>query len=330
MLLDPTITDATFVEGRLPKDIDETIKSIQEELGFARHPWRVISARTKLGRVLFEIEEATSSGRRRLIGKLGKSERALNLHRTLTALRNAGFKPPARFIVPAPVACLPERGMILQEKVPGRSASDFLTDTSERAALAATDCARWLAALHQSGVPAAAVSREHEGVSQWVDDLRQFVPNHTEQLDAIAKRIQDTLASDMNGLVPTHGDFHPMNVLIDGTQRVCGIDMDKFAAREPETDIGWFLMQSAGFGFFKSGTFNATEIARQTFIETYQAETGHKIRGDRAGLYMAMAFLKNLHFELVLLKTGRIEYAKPWLAGAAAFLKGDLYLSENP
>ena len=44
---------------------------------------------------------------------------------------------------------------------------------------------------------------------------------------------------------------------------------------------------------------------------------------------MAMAFLKNLHFELVLLKTGRMEYAKPWLKGAAAILKGDLYLSED-
>ena len=57
---------------------------------------------------------------------------------------------------------------------------------------------------------------------------------------------------------------------------------------------------------------------------------GEPIRIDRAGLHMSMAFLKNLHFELVLLKTGHTEYAKPWLKGAAAFLKGDLYLSENP
>jgi hypothetical protein len=105
--------------------------------------------------------------------------------------------------------------------------------------------------------------------------------------------------------------------------------MDKFAAREAEADIGWFLMQTAAFGFFQSGTFTSTELGRRAFVTCYESEMGQPIRTDRAALYMATAFLKNLHFELVLLKTGHIEYAKPWLKGAAAFLKGDLYLSEN-
>ena len=120
MLFDPTVGDATFVDGWPPKDLKKTLESIREELGLdGDRPWSLISARTKLGRVLFEIEEETTWGPRRLIGKLGKRERAVNLYQTLLSLRDAGFRPPARITVPEPVACLPERGLVLQEKVAG-------------------------------------------------------------------------------------------------------------------------------------------------------------------------------------------------------------------
>jgi aminoglycoside phosphotransferase (APT) family kinase protein len=117
---------------------------------------------------------------------------------------------------------------------------------------------------------------------------------------------------------PCHGDFHPANILIAGRERITAIDMDKFAEREPESDIGWFLAQSAAFGFFKNSTFQSTAEARNIFIRSYQAETGRDIPARRAGLYIAMAFLKNLHFELVLLHTGRRSYVEPWLWGAEA------------
>jgi Phosphotransferase enzyme family len=331
MLFDPTVNDATFVDGRPPKDITRTVESIREELGLdGSNPWSLISARTKLGRVLFEIEEGTPLGPRRLIGKLGRPERAIHLYQTLISLRASGFKPPARLTVPEPVACLPEKGFVLLEKVPGRQASDLLLENSARATFAAAECGRWLAALHQCDVTPPSSSINFDAVSQWPIDLTEAVPAHAEQLDRIAKAIRDALAGNPSSFVPSHGDFHPMNVLIKGTQRVTGIDLDKFGAREAEADIGWFLMQTAAFGFFKTGSFRQTELARRAFIRCYEAEMGQCIRTDRAGLYMAMAFLKNLHFELVLLKTGRTEYAKPWLNGAAAFLKGDLYLSENP
>jgi aminoglycoside phosphotransferase (APT) family kinase protein len=331
MLFDPTVSDATFVDGRPPKDIKNIIESIREELGLnGERQWRLISARTKLGRVLFEIEEDTSLGPTRLIGKLGNAERARHLHETLNALRDGGFEPPARLTVPESVACLPDRGLVLQEKAPGRHASDLLLQNSGRASFAAADCGRWLAALHQSEVHALPVSTEFEAVSQWADELKDAVPDSAEQLDAIARTIHQELSREGRPLVPTHGDFHPMNILIKGTQRVTGIDLDKFAAREAEADIGWFLMQTAAFGFFEVGSFNSTEFARRAFIACYESEMGQPIRTDRAALYMAMAFLKNLHFELVLLKTGHMQYARPWLEGAAAFLRGDLYLSENP
>ncbi len=330
MLFDPTVSDATFVEGHPPKDIKKTLELIREDMGLdGDRPWSLISARTKLGRVLFEIEEETPLGPRRLIGKLGKAERACTVYDTLIALRDAGFKPPARLTVPEPVACLPGRGLVLQEKVPGRHASDLLVENSARASFAAADCGRWLAALHQCEVPAPSICVECEAVSHWATELAEILPDRAKQLDKIAAGIQEVFAGDASRVVPSHGDFDPMNVLIKGTQRVTGMDVDKFGLREAEADIGRFMMRTAALGFFKTGNFDSTELARRAFVRCYEAETGEPIRAGRAALHMAMAFLKNLHFELVLLKNAHVEYADPWLKGAAAFLKEDLYLSGN-
>jgi hypothetical protein len=331
MLFDPTVSDASFVDGRPPKDIKQIIEWTREQLGLdGERPWTLISARTKLGRVLFEIEEETSFGPRRFIGKLGSTERALILHRTLVSLRSAGFQPPSKMTVPEPVVCLPERGLVLQEKVPGRQASELILQSPGRATITAADCARWLAALHQSEVPADPGTIDTERISQWLRELSETQPEHAARLDRIGAAVFEELARDVLETVPCHGDFHPLNVLVMGTQRVTGIDMDKFGAREAEADIGWFLMQTAAFGFFKTGTFNSTELARSAFVKCYEAEMGRQVRLNRAALHMAIAFLKNLHFELVLLKTDRTEYAGPWLGGAAsAILEGDIYLSAN-
>jgi aminoglycoside phosphotransferase (APT) family kinase protein len=331
MLFDLTVSDAAFVDGRPPKDIKETIEWARQQLKLdGERAWHLISARTKLGRMLFEIEEETEEGPKRYIGKVGRSERSEVLHRTLTMLRDAGFRPPSRITVPEPVAYLPERGLVLQEKVPGHQANELILQSTARGCFAAADCARWLAALHQCGVPATPASIDDSVVSHWARELAEVQPDEAACVEKLAAAALEEIARPAGEAMPSHGDFHPMNVFILGTQRITGIDIDKFAAREPESDIGWFLMQTAAFGFFQTGTFESTERARRAFIQCYEAETGRAVDVRRAALFMTMAFLKNLHFELVLLKTGRAEYTRPWLkAAASAILEEDLYLSED-
>jgi aminoglycoside phosphotransferase (APT) family kinase protein len=192
---------------------------------------------------------------------------------------------------------------------------------------AATDSAKWLAALHRCGLTADEAQPDANPVWNWANDLASIQRFEAGRIHRIAQAILRELAKPVSGRVPCHGDFHPMNIFI-ANERVTGIDIDKFALREPESDVAWFLMQTAAQDFFKNRSFDCTEEARQTFVETYEAEIGRPIRPQRVGLYMAMAFLKNLHFELVLLKTGRNEYAQPWLRGAAAaLLEGNLHLA---
>src|SRR5215475_7874068 len=124
MLYDLTATDPCFEDGRAPDSIQEIVVWAHSQVA-ARTQWRLISARRGFGKALFEIEEHTASGPRRLIGRLGKREHAENLYQALWRLRAAGFAPPGRYIVPEPIAFVPERNFVLQEKLEGEIASQL-------------------------------------------------------------------------------------------------------------------------------------------------------------------------------------------------------------
>ena len=137
----------------------------------------------------------------------------------------------------------------------------------------------------------------------------------------------DMLGRKRDHLAPSHADFHPMNIFISGNERVSAIDIDKFCQDAPEADVGWFLMQTAAFDFFESGSFERSAGARSAFLEKYRSDAAQRIDPKRVGAYMARAFLKNLHFETVLLETGSDRLVKPWLAGArTAIFDGNLCL----
>jgi aminoglycoside phosphotransferase (APT) family kinase protein len=325
MLYDLTATDACFPDGRAPDGIYEIVAWAQSRLPGST-PWRLISARRGFGKTLFEIEEHTPSGPRRLIGRLGKPEGTEILYRALRTLHAAGFAPPGRYVVPEPIAFVVERNFVLQEKLRGEPASDLFKAPST-IRLAVEKSAEWLAALHSSEVPGPNSSPNKQAVLKWTNDLSAVVPRESVRLGEIAGAVLRELDLAPSAVVPCHGDFHPGNIFIMQRERVAGIDLDKFALREPESDIGWFLMETA-FGCFKYSSFHPTQEARQAFVKRYKARSRCPIRAQRISLYAAMAFLKNLHFELVLLKTGRTEYAEPWLSAAAdAILDHNLHVA---
>jgi len=243
---DPAAADACFVDGRPPKDLDAVLTWVRglyetRQVG----PSRLISARQKFGKTLFEIEEDTAAGPRRLIGKLGRTDRAEVLHKALCELRNDGFRPPARFTVSEPVAFVREHGFVLQEKVPGPQATRLILASGESGRTAAVDSARWLAALHSSNLSASSDSFDAHQVLRWAQALTEVQATDARMIRDIADAVLQRLSETATPGVPTHGDFHPSNVFIAGNERVSGIDLDKFAVREPESDIGWFLMQTA-------------------------------------------------------------------------------------
>jgi aminoglycoside phosphotransferase (APT) family kinase protein len=321
MLYELTATDASFVDGRPPENIHNVLARAHEHLVLEGvSTWKLISGRRRFGKTLFEIEEESAFGKRRLIGKVCKTERAESLYRTLALLRRVGFQPPARFTVPEPVACIPEQGFILQEKAPGRQASDVFNET------AGNDCAQWLATLHGTQVAAPRRGSLSIVVSTWAHELADAEPANAKSVRAIGDAVLSALGAGAPASVPCHGDFHPINIFI-AVDRNTAIDIDKFAAAPPEADVGYFLMQSAAFEFFKTGAFKGIE-ARRGFFETYEAHSGRTLDRQLVAAYMAMAFLKNLHFELVLLETGERKYSEPWLWGAeTALFERNIFLT---
>jgi Ser/Thr protein kinase RdoA (MazF antagonist) len=330
MLYDPSATDVLFASGKPPKDdVHELLAWAREKLGLnGNRSWRLLSAQRKFGKTLFELEEESPSGVRRLIGKRGRTERAETLHAALTQLWTEGFRPPARCTVTESVACLPERGFILQEKAPGLQALDLILHHPEQARAAAEDSAEWLAALHRAKVRAPAGLNDPSQVATWARELIVRLPDEAERIGRIEDALLRELAEPIRETVACHGDYHAMNLFIAGRERLTGIDLDKFSQREPEADVGYFLSQTASFGFFQTSSFEQTAAARRAFVERYEAERGCSIRIRRAGLYMAMAFLKNLHFELVLLETDKTQYVEPWLSGAwQAIIEENIHLT---
>ena len=145
--------DALFATGRAPKsDLMTVLVRIQERRGCRSGEWRMISARRKMGRTLFEIEERSGQKVRRIVGKICRHEKAKVLYQALRGLWMSGWRPPDKYTVSEPVAYFPERCLILQEKAPGRPALEAILAGGEKAESAGQACAQILSGPAQPHV----------------------------------------------------------------------------------------------------------------------------------------------------------------------------------
>lgn len=324
--------DALFVAGRPPKgNLMEVLERIQEKRGCPAGEWRLISARRKMGRTLFEIEERSGRKLRRIVGKICRHERAEVLYRALRGLWMAGWKPPELYTVSQPLAFHPEKHLILQEKAPGRPALDAIVAGEQKAEAAGEACARWLVRLQSTRVPAPSAGESPEAAGPRSRALQAILPSESSRIGRVQARIEEILSNPPTARVLSHGDFHGLNILIHGDKRVTGIDLDKFSEKEPEADPAYFLAETAAQGFLQRGCFGCTQAARSAFLQTYTANRGVSFHRARAGAWMALTFLQHLHFELILLKTGHTGYAVPWIQAAeTAAFDGNLDLKGLP
>lgn len=194
----------------------------------------------------YELIYPGPSGETRLT-LLGKV-RAKGLDRRSHAVQNAlwhnGFGPLSedRIGVPEPLGILPDLAMWLQRKVAGTPTMERLTGP-EGTALAA----RIAAAAHKlqrRGVPA---NRRHTLADELLVLRRQLGPV-AETHPAWAVRIQRVLAaSERLGaaiapgpFAPSHRDFYPDNLLVDG-EWLYLIDLDLYCEADPGLDMGNFI-----------------------------------------------------------------------------------------
>ena len=66
----------------------------------------------------------------------------------------------------------------------------------------------------------------------------------------------------------------------------------------------------ATMGYFRRGSFSITLQARDCFLQAYESAASSL---PRLALYLGMAFLQSLHYELWVMKNDKPAIIEPWL-----------------
>jgi aminoglycoside phosphotransferase (APT) family kinase protein len=128
------------------------------------------------------------------------------------------------------------------------------------------------------------------------------------------------LRADRSPLVPSHGDFHPKNVLLCD-QWVAVIDFDHFGRRVPAFDIGYAIGQLYIMSYLRLGDFASGANASAAFWN--RCHLAGRARWSDVAVHVARTFMQSLHYELYVLKTGQTALVPLWLRMAETFLASD-------
>jgi hypothetical protein len=139
--------------------------------------------------------------------------------------------------LPQPLECLPELGVLVMERVPGRplAESGLITEGTLQEAM------KLLADLHSCEVEPD-TRRSWRGILRSVlrkaEIIARVAPQYADAITPVIQSLQAHSVRDSE-LVPGHGDFSPRNVLAGG-ERMVIIDWDRFQQADPARDVAYF------------------------------------------------------------------------------------------
>jgi aminoglycoside phosphotransferase (APT) family kinase protein len=113
----------------------------------------------------------------------------------------------------------------------------------------------------------------------------------------LASELSSELSRSEEPLVASHGDYHPKNVLSDGST-ISVIDLDKLAEREASFDCGDAIAQLLIMSYY---TFSSTErgmIAARAFWRRYARLSGAS--PTRTAMHICRAVIHALAFKHAL------------------------------
>ncbi len=250
--------------------------------------------------------------------KLAQAEAA---QRALAALFESGFRPPAGQLVPRPLALDRAARVLVQERALGQQWIELvLGGEAPRASAAA---ARWLAALQRCHPPASPVPLEADAdrVLRLGRRLRQAFPE-AEAMCQLARRVAEEIRRPSMEPVPSHGDFHPKNLLIRG-ETVVGVDLDGFGLREPAADVGDGIGQLVAMSELRLGSANLGAAAAQLFWAAHRDLSDPRIAPPRIGVFVARTYVQALHYALCYRGGRRTDLLLEWSRQGARWLAGE-------
>ncbi len=218
-----------------------------------------------------------------------EEEEGAHAYQVLRDLRDQTGGGEAGFRIARPVTYVNGLRTLVQEEAPGTSLDDILL-RGEGAIPAMRRAARALAALHLGNmVPARRrpLRDELARLSQARELLRAAHPHLASEIEGVVGAVVAGLAEVAPR--PTHCDFRPLHVLLDG-DRVVLLDFDKFAGADPLLDVANLLANSSMAQLRTGVREGRSEAAARAFAEEYFAHAPAAWRA-RLPAHYAMAII---------------------------------------
>ena len=231
----------------------------------------------------------------RAIAKLGSARWAQRTYANVRELWTHGFSA-APFRVPEPLAYVPEWNLLLLDFTEGDVLRERLLaraddESAEREIALA---AQWLARLHRSGAtPLRRYTLEdhRRALSAGTKRVAPVDAGAARELETILRRVMGSFASlpaDVRG--PTHRDFSPENVVVDGGL-VVWLDLDELCNYLPACDVAHFIRHLAYLGARRRGDWHAFDRLAVRFLDVYLSH-GVSLCQRQLELFAALADLK--------------------------------------
>jgi Phosphotransferase enzyme family len=257
---------------------------------------------------------------RTVIGKLYAGDEGARAYDTLQRLWASGFSS-GPFTVPRPLAYEPDWQLLLLSRVTGMALRQLLLrqatgdrrqatvgspgsgpNAEERApnaslGTAVERAAEWLVQLHTSGVTAGrryTFDRHLHTLAHWQRRVTDVYPKATGPLGALLARIEaQGRALPAWEPAPTHRDFSPDHVVVDGA-RLSGLDFDEFCQYDPLFDVAHFVVHLRLLALTSCGMLQRFDELATRFQMAYEAHA-KEYSAARVRLYEAITYVKLAH-----------------------------------
>ncbi len=238
-------------------------------------------------------------------------------YEALQQLRQAGFQQPSRYRVPRPYGYAPGAGILIQERVKGRSWLKLLLDSQQSQQRAAAQAASWLVRLQQSSLHIPLMENESMSrasvatLRRQAQELATAFPSIAGRLESLSEQLLASRLSEQLPLVASHGDYHPGNVFLAGTT-ITVIDFDAFGLRDAAFDAGYCIAQLLSMSYFHTGYLAPGVQAAALFWRTYEKQGG-QAAWPAVAARVASTLLQVLHYTLYAMGSGRRDILPWWL-----------------
>jgi hypothetical protein len=245
------------------------------------------------GRAVAEYE---LGGGRRVFAKLypdaETGRRVFAVHRDLS---EHGFGDGSSHRVPAPLAYLEDRCILLLGPAAGERLAEMKAQGGATYEEAVVRAAGWLAALHASRVGSVRYESVVDGLSRLTRRVTKAIAARPDLADVVRSALGELERRGRPGVsearVPTHGRFHGGHVFVS-SECVTAVDLDRFARADPAKDVAEYIHGVRSIGAQTGVVDDAVEDECVLFVDQYLRAGGRRL--DALEFYWSYSVLWTL------------------------------------